>query len=443
MCANSDFFFLWGCVSVVVSDSMEKEKFGKLLEEEEEGLEVDDVIGGVDESFNRTLVGKLWTDTSYNVRAFKQTMIQAWRLKNSVDIQDLSKNLYMFKFSSKRDAEFILQTGPWSFDRNLLILDKISGTEQPSELDLHIVPFWVRIYDLPLNMRSDQMGKKIGDTIGKFVEADQRECNRSGRFLRIKVALDLHKPIKRGTILKYQGRNLWIFFKYERLPNFCFGCGRIGHQFKECEEVVGKEDGSYSEVQELDLTYGAWMRASPLPKIFTEAKKEPSSGTCSKSLFPSTSSSKCNENGGDRNSGGEDIGKKSDGVEGVKDKGNIVENVQLENVEETSKAVEGVAESLGTVTISKTHVAESNQGDEGGKKERKKWSRQKGDKNPKTTNTQKTPKVREKRRLVEVAVSEGNLEDIRGLGKKRHVADMEVDSKLPEVVLDDQHRLSQ
>lgn len=123
-------------------------------------------------------------------------MIQAWRLKNTVEIQDLNKNLFLFKFVSRRDAENILHSGPWSFDRNLLILDTISGEEQPSELDLHTVQFWVRIYDLPLKLRSDLMARKLGDLVGKFLEVDQRDTNRMGKSIRIKVDIDLRNPLK-------------------------------------------------------------------------------------------------------------------------------------------------------------------------------------------------------------------------------------------------------
>lgn len=94
------------------------------------------------------------------------------------------------------------------------------------------------------------MAKQLGDTVGKFVEIDQKESNRMGRFLRIKVKVDLCKPLKRGTILKYQEKSLKVLFKYERLPTFCFVCGRIGHQLKDCEEIREGEMEGYDEIVE-------------------------------------------------------------------------------------------------------------------------------------------------------------------------------------------------
>ncbi|XP_024642377.1 uncharacterized protein [Medicago truncatula] len=404
------------------------------MEEEGEVITVEDDVTVEGEAFGRTLVGKIWTDVPYNIRAFKQTMIQAWRLKNTVEIQDLNKNLFLFKFVSRRDAENILHSGPWSFDRNLLILDTISSEEQPSELDLHTVQFWVRIYDLPLKLRSDLMARKLGDLVGKFLEVDQRDTNIMGKSIRIKVDIDLRNPLKRGIVLKYQKRSLWIFFKYERLPNFCYKCGRIGHQMKECEEETGQDGEGYTDVEEQDQAYGSWMRASPLPKFQVEFKKEPSTGTCSKSLFSSTSSSKGSEAGEEKTSKVLAVNEEETPMI-TKQK-----DVVVVSPEATSKAIEGVAETLGSVSISQKFAA----GVEGKKEEtqvRKKWNRQKGPKGQKPKAQTKGKKEGGKRQISEANVTDSVLEAVGGVEKKRHLAAMEIDINKSEEVLDDQHLL--
>lgn len=48
--------------------------------------------------------------------------------------------------------------------------------------------------------------------------------------MKIPVDLDLTKSLLRGTMLKYKECELWVEFKYELLPTFCFYYGLIGHK---------------------------------------------------------------------------------------------------------------------------------------------------------------------------------------------------------------------
>lgn len=59
-------------------------------EEEERVVDVEDEICD-DESFQRTLADKLWLESSFNARPFKSTMINAWKLKNTMEIRDMRK----------------------------------------------------------------------------------------------------------------------------------------------------------------------------------------------------------------------------------------------------------------------------------------------------------------------------------------------------------------
>lgn len=413
---------------------MEKWKELSLSKEEEEDcVTVPDEEIPEDESFGRTLVGKLWVESSYNTRAFKQTMVQAWRLKNEVEVQDLNKNLYLFVFSTKRDAEWVFKNGPWSFDRNLLILNRVTGDEQPSDLEMNTVAFWIRVYDLPLKLRTDAMAKRLGDSIGVFDEVDQKKENRSGRFLRIRTRIDLRKPLKRGTIVKYQGKNLKVFFKYERLPTFCFVCGKIGHQIRDCDEVASQENEGYEELEDKEQPFGLWMRASPLPKYNSEPQRDKSS-SCSRNIFPESSSSKFEG---------------SEANKTVVMQKNNSQNIEVAVMSGGSKDkqsnredVEKVAESLGTFVIGKKDVIDG--ATEKDRRARRKLSTKKGGtRNKDKKHSSPGKKLLGKRGLVEVHVSEGNIEDIQVVNKKMH---MEVDSQAefrPEGVLIDQHLLPQ
>lgn len=164
---------------------------------------------------------------------------------------------------------------------------------------MHFGTFWIYVYDFSLILRSETIARKIGYILGTFKEIDMKEGNKSGRFLRIRVTIDLKIPLKWGRVVRFKEKTHIVYFKYERLPTFCFVCGRIGHQLKDCEALKEPSEEGFEDLDEQELSYGMWLRASPLPKVFEDQKsKEGSSETCSRSLFQvSSSQSRCNTNG--------------------------------------------------------------------------------------------------------------------------------------------------
>lgn len=129
------------------------------------------------------------------------------------------------------------------------------------------------------------MAKKLGDIVGEFIETYHKEYNMMGRFLRIKVKVDLQNPLKRGIVMKYQEKRLEIFYNYERLLTFCFVCGKIGNKLKDYMEIGEGVSEGYEEIVDQNLSFGPWLHASPLPRNVDEVRKNQSSGSVSRNLF--------------------------------------------------------------------------------------------------------------------------------------------------------------
>ncbi|CAN1821827.1 hypothetical protein LINPERHAP1_LOCUS29698 [Linum perenne] len=53
--------------------------------------------------------------------------------------------------------------------------------------------------------------------------------------MRIRVRLDVRRSLKREKIIRKSNKELKVTFMYERLPTFCYICGRIGHIDRFCE----------------------------------------------------------------------------------------------------------------------------------------------------------------------------------------------------------------
>ncbi|KAL2938751.1 hypothetical protein RDABS01_022200 [Bienertia sinuspersici] len=99
------------------------------------------------------------------------------------------------------------------------------------------------------------------------------------KSFRIMVMIDVRKPLILKIKIKMRGGMEELFYvKYERLPLFCFFCGRIRHGMKDYGECQDEEEPVHN--------YGVWMKASPRKTLRKEnpisKEKAPS---CARKLF--------------------------------------------------------------------------------------------------------------------------------------------------------------
>ncbi|KAK3218462.1 hypothetical protein Dsin_012432 [Dipteronia sinensis] len=99
----------------------------------------------------------------------------------------------------------------------------------------------------------------LAEQIGVLIEIPSESKESWGKFMRVKVQIDITKPLKRWLRLKLGKSDKIVVagLKYERLPDFCYACGRLGHVIKECtyeEARKGATDGSATK-------YGQWLKA--------------------------------------------------------------------------------------------------------------------------------------------------------------------------------------
>ena len=68
----------------------------------------------------------------------------------------------------------------------------------------------------------------IGHVVKMVVDVDGKV---SGVFLRARVAIEIDKLLRRGVLLRMSKTEepRWFHAQYERLPFYCFACGKIRH----------------------------------------------------------------------------------------------------------------------------------------------------------------------------------------------------------------------
>jgi hypothetical protein len=226
---------------------------------EKEGISISEgEISDVRQKGELCLVGKLWTEKPTNKEAFKTVLSRLWRTVETVIFKEIQENLWLFEFSDAVDKCRVLAGRPWAFDRQALIINEFDGQTPPSQMVFTSTPIWIQVHDMPLLCMSKTVGIKIGASMGKLEDVDLAGDGAGwGRCLRLRVNIDLSEPLERGRALQLGGHSYWVIFKYEKLPMFCFYCGRVIHGRVGCPQ---RQDTRIN-VAEDKKQWGTWLRA--------------------------------------------------------------------------------------------------------------------------------------------------------------------------------------
>ena len=126
----------------------------------------------------------------------------------------------------------------------MVVLKPVISEARPSELaeTFNHAPFWVIIYDCPLGGRKGRRIRATTESIGTPIKIDESCTKGWTKSIRVKILLNLREPlIDEITLDKANGQEITLLVKYERLPNICYFCGRIGYAERDCK--AKEEDG--------------------------------------------------------------------------------------------------------------------------------------------------------------------------------------------------------
>ncbi|WCJ29321.1 hypothetical protein M5689_010964 [Euphorbia peplus] len=152
----------------------------------------------------------------------------------------------------------------------------MDGATQLSQLNMNLCDIWVRLHDVPFNWRTSGIVTKIAGCMGEVVDIDEENIEITTAYVRVRIRWNVQRKLLR--CLNIQGRTdvdeiIVIPMQYEKLPNFCYNCGIMGHVYNDCElERQTTESG--------DWPYDSTLRAIPskLKVVMSVAVKKGYSG---------------------------------------------------------------------------------------------------------------------------------------------------------------------
>lgn len=100
---------------------------------------------------------------------------------------------------------------------------------------------------------------KICSMVGDVIRLANPKFLDGENFLRVQVSIDISLPLCRCLMSLNNEKQVWASFKYERLLNICYWCGRLTHNGRDCELWIESERTLHTQQKE----FGPGMRAAP------------------------------------------------------------------------------------------------------------------------------------------------------------------------------------
>lgn len=76
------------------------------------------------------------------------------------------------EFGDERDKRKVLDMCPWSYKKQLIVIQDYEGEMVLKDIDLRWSPFWIQFFYLSLKSRTMQTSWTIGSKLGVVMEVD-------------------------------------------------------------------------------------------------------------------------------------------------------------------------------------------------------------------------------------------------------------------------------
>ena len=111
----------------------------------------------------------------------------------------------------------MLKGGPWTFDKQVLLLIQWKIGMMADNVKFDSVSLWIQIWGAPFHLVLPKVAEAMGNKLGSMVEMEKKQKPEGqSYFMRVKVAISLAKLIRRGAFLAgSEGTKNWVTLKYE------------------------------------------------------------------------------------------------------------------------------------------------------------------------------------------------------------------------------------
>jgi hypothetical protein len=237
-----------------------------------------------------SFIGKILSNRSFSAMVVKEIVNKAWQLHFLVSVKKMDRNIFLFSFEHEADLNSVFRKRPWTLHGAHLVLKTWSPELTWKEVNFSTSTFCVQVHGLPFLWQNKSCLLRIGNKIGKVLEVDfiGEFQPRWSKYVRIRVEIEVSKPLWSGFFLPRKDlSDVWIGFKFERLPALCYKCGILGHESSGCNRVALVLTNPFSY---LFPAYGHWLHTDntehPPGIYYTPHSSDAPTGVCDLTALP-------------------------------------------------------------------------------------------------------------------------------------------------------------
>jgi hypothetical protein len=143
-----------------------------------------------------------------SAKGIHQTLGKIWCGDKGLVIKDASENKFIFSFNQPMGKKRSLEDGPWMMGHSLLVMVSFNGKKALEAVEFHHVSIWIHVSKLPMWVMNRKVAEIIGSEVGKFMDVDDEKNGIAiGCYLRVKVWIDIRRPLMRGVTMEEEGSN--------------------------------------------------------------------------------------------------------------------------------------------------------------------------------------------------------------------------------------------
>ena len=120
-------------------------------EEEDKGVELGSSSTKAAKEIGKNYaIMKILTHRSISLDTLRKNLRMLWKTNKGVNFFELEADLFLVEFEGGKDKKEVIDMCPWSYEKQLVLIQYFEGELTPKEIELKWSPLWIQIFNLPL-----------------------------------------------------------------------------------------------------------------------------------------------------------------------------------------------------------------------------------------------------------------------------------------------------